>query len=113
MVRPRTFRIETESPAPGTCQITPAGELDMATAPRLLANLEEVLAGDVHHVVINLSKLDFLDSTGLRLFLALQRRASTEDWALTLTSPSETVRSILEITGSGRSLPIVEDWAPS
>lgn len=112
MVRPKSFRIETESLGSRVCRITPAGELDMATAPRLLAKIEEVLEGDVHQVVVNLAKLDFLDSTGLRLFLALQQRAGSEDWALTLTSPSAAVRSILDITGSGRSLPVVDEWTP-
>jgi anti-anti-sigma factor len=62
--------------------------------------------------VIDLSEISFIDSTGLSMFLVLQARSASHGWELTLTRPSEAVRSILQITGSEQALPVVDDWRP-
>lgn len=92
----------------------PAGELDLATTPRLESEIEAAAAGEIKHLVIDLSEISFIDSSGLSMFLVLQERSASRGWELTLTRPSEAVRSILEITGSAQALPVVDDWrAPS
>lgn len=106
MVRPGEFRIETKSISPGVRRVTPVGELDLATAPRLESELERALSAGAAQVVVDLSQVGFLDSTGLRMFLALNARAGAEGWLLTLTAPSEAVRGILQITGASGSLPL-------
>jgi anti-anti-sigma factor len=106
LVRPGDFRIETESLSPGVCRLTPVGELDLATAPRLQSELDRAVGAGAARVVVDLSQVGFLDSTGLRMFLALSERAGAEGWVLTLTAPSDAVRAMLEITGSSGSLPL-------
>ena len=106
MVTPGDFRIETTSVSPGERCLTPVGELDLATAPRLESELERAVAAGAARVVVDLSQVGFLDSTGLRMFLALNERAHAEGWVLALTAPSESVRAILEITGSSGALPL-------
>jgi anti-sigma B factor antagonist len=109
LVRPSEFRIETKDVAPGVRRVTPVGELDLATSPRLESEVERTVSSGAAQVVVDVSQVSFLDSTGLRMFLALHERAQTEGWVLTLAAPSEAVRSILEITGSSESLPLVDD----
>jgi anti-sigma B factor antagonist len=99
---------------PGVWRLTPVGELDLATAPRLESEVEGVLSGTASQLVIDLSRISFIDSTGLRMFLVLQERSLAHDWQLTLTGPSEAVRPILDITGSGQTLLLAADRrAPS
>jgi anti-anti-sigma factor len=52
-----------------------SGELDLATAPDVADELERVEATAVDIVVLDLSGLTFIDSTGIRLVLAAHRRA--------------------------------------
>lgn len=112
MVRGKHFRVTTESLHGGVVCVVPEGELDLATTPGLQTAVEDALAAGPDQVVIDLSKLAFVDSTGLRMFLALHERAVSDGWTLTLARPSEAVNTIFDITRSRDSLPIVEDWMP-
>jgi anti-sigma B factor antagonist len=73
-----------------------AGELDLATAPRL----EDAIAGASHveHVVIDLSGCTFLDSSGVRS-LVLARRNTPPDQRVDLVSADPSILRVLEITG--------------
>jgi anti-sigma B factor antagonist len=50
------------------------GELDAATAPRLIAVLNRAIQDALRSLVIDLSRVDFMDSTGLALLLNAHRR---------------------------------------
>jgi anti-sigma B factor antagonist len=106
LVTPGEFRIETKVVSPGVRRVIPVGELDLATAPRLETELERAVSAGATRVVVDLSQVGFLDSTALRMFLALSERADAEGWVLTLAAPSQSVRAILDITGSSGSLPL-------
>jgi anti-sigma B factor antagonist len=92
-----------------SARLTPTGELDIATAPQLEQEVRSLLARSVRDVVIDLSRLTFIDSSALRLFIVLNDRASTEGWKLGLIRPTGQVRSVFEITGADDSLPFVDD----
>lgn len=104
------FEVPGEEVAPGVIVLAPAEELDLASVPQLEAAVSETLRSGTVHLVLDLGRLTFVDSSGLRLFLALSQRAKAEDWQLTLTRPSAPVRTLFEITGAGPSLPFVDDW---
>ena len=74
-----------------------AGELDLATAPRLKEALLDFASpeGDVH---LDLSEVSFLDSSGLRVILALARSRG-DNGSLVLLTPSAAIVRILEIVG--------------
>ena len=52
-----------------TFHVAPAGELDIATAAALERELASVGATDAATIVLDLSGLTFIDSTGLRIVL--------------------------------------------
>jgi len=79
--------------------LTLTGELDPHTAPTLADELDGVRAEGATTVVLVLSQLSFVDSSGLRVLIAADRSLSEEGGRLVLRSPSETVRRLLEITG--------------
>jgi anti-anti-sigma factor len=74
-----------------------AGELDLAGAPRLTDALLDFVSseGDVH---LDLSEVTFLDSSGLRVIVALARSRG-DAGSVVLLAPSAAITRILEIMG--------------
>ena len=91
----------------GRTELRVAGELDLDTSPYLLAEFERVIAD--HHpteVVIDLSDLVFVDSSGLGTLVACWRRAERARVAFSISNLCEDVALSLEITGLTQILPI-------
>src|SRR5215212_6720467 len=83
--------------APGCLVLDVSGELDVATAPVLVA--AELAALDVcRHVVLDLGDLAFIDATGLGALLTGHRYATDRGAVLELTAVPAPVRRLLAIT---------------
>jgi anti-sigma B factor antagonist len=108
VIKPSPFEVRSELEA-DTGRLTVLGELDMATAPQLEDKVRAMLAGRVRELIIDLGKLRFIDSSGLRLLIILRDRAAAEGWTLGLLRPSGEVLSIFGLTGADENLPFVED----
>ena len=83
--------------------VTVSGDLDLATVPRLDAELGGVLAvdGDApspERVVVDLSAVDFVDSSGLTALIKANRRAKEDGLAFVLRAPSDRVMRTLKLT---------------
>ncbi len=79
--------------------ITLQGELDVAGSGLLESELDRIL--DDHSpttVVLDLSGLDFMDSTGLRLVVLSDAKAREGGWTLELVRGNESVHRVFEIT---------------
>lgn len=74
------------------------GELDIAGAPRLGVMLSEVLRERPARLVIDLNKLELLDSTGLSVLLNARRRAVRAGVELSLVCDVRATLRLLEIT---------------
>lgn len=81
------------------------GELDLAGAPAVQRELERVEATDAAAIVIDLSGLTFMDSTGVRLLLTASARSRLDAERLTLLRGPAAVQRVLELTGVERLLP--------
>jgi len=79
--------------------LTLVGELDPHTAPLLSEELDNSVAEGATSIVLVLSGLGFIDSSGLRVLIAADRELAEKGGRLVLRSPSDTVRRLLEITG--------------
>jgi anti-sigma B factor antagonist len=80
--------------------VTISGEIDLYTAPRLHSELAAVLAdGMPTRIVIDMSGVEFCDSTGMNVLLSLLRRVRERDGELEIASPKPAVRKILQVTG--------------
>jgi anti-anti-sigma factor len=104
---PGALEIDSELEA-DTARLTPAGELDIATAPQLEQEVRSLLARGVRRVVIDLSRLTFIDSSALRLFIVLNERSAEDGWTLGLIRPTGQVRTVFEITGAEENLPFID-----
>ena len=87
--------------------VSVAGELDMATAPALAEALGE-LSGCV---VLEMTDLEFIDSSGLRALLRAWERSRTDGHDLAVIPGTEQVRHAMQLTGLDRVLPIAADGA--
>ena len=75
-----TLGIDVTSTDDGKTQIFALhGSLDIATSPTLRAALMEAAEHKGHLLVVDLSQLDFLDSTGLGALIGAHKRASEAD----------------------------------
>jgi anti-anti-sigma factor len=108
MVRPSPFEIHSKLES-GTARITVMGELDIATGPQLEQETRAMLARQARELIVDLSQLTFIDSSGLRLFIALNDDATTSGWTLRLTRPPDAALTVFRITGAEENLPFVDD----
>lgn len=84
------------------------GELDMSGTDRAREAIEQA-EDNAKLVVLDLSALDFIDSTGLEVILRAARRAEDNGGRLVVQRPSSYVKRLLEMTAIDQSLDVVED----
>ena len=75
------------------------GEIDISTAPRLRDLLIELVSKNNYQLVVNLDKVEFLDSTGLGVLVGGLRRVRAHDGSLDLVCTRERILKIFRITG--------------
>lgn len=79
--------------------VTAVGEIDPHTAAPLTEVLDELATtAELTRVVLDLSGVTFVDSSGLRVLLTARERFDDLGIRFTLRAPSESVRRLLEIT---------------
>jgi anti-sigma B factor antagonist len=88
--------------------ISLSGELDLATAADVQHELERVEATDAASIVLDLSKLAFMDSTGVRLLVLAHARARADSNRLTLLRGGRAVQRILQLSGVETLLPFAD-----
>ena len=80
--------------------MTPAGELDHHTADLLREPLEECLAKGFSRLVVDCSRLEFCDSTGLNVLLGARLKAEAAGGGVHLAGMLPVVARVFEITGA-------------
>lgn len=98
LVRPPSFSCRATLDEGGAV-VAVCGELDMSTAPELSRSLAPVLEQHPQELTLDLAAVEFIDSTGLTLLVRTANRLKEHEGALVLSSPTASVRRILEIVG--------------
>ena len=75
------------------------GSLDLATAPTVRAALSEATEKGNHELLVDLTQLEFLDSTGLGVLIGAHRRATEHGGSLRLIVSNGPISRLLNITG--------------
>ncbi|HEX8074873.1 MAG TPA: STAS domain-containing protein [Thermoleophilaceae bacterium] len=91
-----------------TVRIAVGGELDLSSA---LTFDEEVRRAEERRpatLILDLRRLRFMDSTGLRLIMSAQARAAKRGRRLAIVLGSDAVRRIFRLAGVNRHLEIVD-----
>jgi anti-anti-sigma factor len=88
-------------------RLTPVGELDLATVPILERAFDEALGDDdAGMIVIDLTELSFMDSSGLHMLLRMTAACEDAD-RLRVVNGSNAVVRLLDVTGVRDLLPII------
>ena len=76
------------------------GEIDLYTAPRLQSELAEVIANaaPASRIVVDMSGVEFCDSTGMNILLSCLRQVRERGGELELAAPRPAVMKILQVT---------------
>ena len=75
------------------------GEVDVYTAPLLRQEIMDQVDNGSPHLLVNLEKVEYLDSTGLGILIGGVKRAKEKSGSLKLVGPSARITRIFEITG--------------
>jgi anti-anti-sigma factor len=98
-----THEIEGE-----TIEISISGELNINTLPGIRAKIEKLDIETYGNVVIDLNKVDFLDSSGMGYLVVLIKNVRSRGAAVSLRDPSLGVRRMLSAIRIDRYVSIVD-----
>jgi len=93
----------------GLVQIALRGELDLSSAAKLQEELRRVEAASPPVLVLDLSKLVFLDSTGLRCLVTADERARADGRRVVIVRGPDPVQRVFSITRLEERLEMVDD----
>lgn len=92
------FRIEV-TPSHDHVLVAPAGDLDLATAEPLWDEISRLRERGLEKLILDLRRLTFLDSTGLRLLVRAQEEVLADGAEFALVDGTPVVCRVLDITG--------------
>ncbi|GGT78590.1 MULTISPECIES: STAS domain-containing protein [Streptomyces] len=110
-VREENLDVEVKVCDAVTAILTVGGELDIETATFLHHHVANQFLHGRRHLVLDLSALSFMDSSGLNVVIKGAREAREMGGDLHLVAPTPAVRRLLEITGLNVTTPIHADVA--
>ena len=90
----------------GRTIVAAVGEVDVYTAPVLDEALSTAVSGGATRLVVDLSGVDFLDSTGLSVLVKALKRVRDADGALDVVVTAERVNKVFRITGLDQVIPV-------
>jgi anti-anti-sigma factor len=79
--------------------IAPCGELDIDSAAELDRVIRRAESSDAGRIIVDLSGLQFIDSTGIRLLLQAEARSRADGSRLFFMRPSSGVARVLRLCG--------------
>ncbi|GHB68413.1 anti-sigma factor antagonist [Streptomyces cirratus] len=82
-----------------------AGELDIATAPRLRAQALALIEQGHRHLILDLGAVTFCDSSGFNALVGIFRCAKTVNGTLVLAAVPDRLERMLDLTGLSAVLP--------
>jgi anti-sigma B factor antagonist len=101
-----TFTVDTGE-VEGGVRVILSGDLDLSTAKQAEQAIEEAERGSPL-IVIDLRRLSFMDSTGLRVIVSADKRAKRSGRRAVIVQGPSAVRRVFEITRLGERLEIVD-----
>lgn len=85
------------------------GEIDVYTSMELKKELNGMIDNGSKKIIINLEKVNYMDSSGLGILVAILKRLKQEDGIMKLTKMNIGIKKIFEITKLTKFFEIYED----
>ena len=86
--------------------VSAIGEVDVFTAPTLDAELGRLVVEGRRHLVVDLSRVDFLDSTGLSVLVKALARVREAEGSIAVVVIADRVAKVFRITGLDALIPL-------
>jgi len=102
----REFHLETAGPNGDCAVLQVTGEVDVYTAPMLREQIQELAAKGAVHLIADLGRVDFLDSTGLGALVGGVKRLREAGGSLCLVITTPRILRVFQITGLTKALAI-------
>jgi anti-sigma B factor antagonist len=93
------FEVSVDERAEDYSMISVRGEVDLHTAPKVQSAIERAAEGGSSAVVVDMSGIEFMDSTALSTFMRVKDALEKRDVSLRLATPSRAVDRIFDVTG--------------
>ena len=93
----------------GLVHVALVGELDLSSVPKVQEELRRIEADSPATLVVDLSKLSFLDSTGLRCIVTADERAREQGRRIVIVRGPDAVQRVFAITRLDDRLEMVDD----
>lgn len=93
----------------GAVIVTVTGEIDIYAAPAFKRDLLEAMTATSEGMIVDLSGLEFIDSSGLGVLIGLLRRLNGQKRPLAVIITNERIIKVFVITGLDKIFEIVED----
>jgi anti-sigma B factor antagonist len=90
----------------GVAVLTLRGEIDVYTAPRMRQAIVDLVDSGSLNIVVDMGKVDFLDSTGLGVLVEGLKRVRTRNGNLSIVVTQDKILKIFDITGLNKAFPI-------
>ena len=102
----REFHLDTVGPIGDCAVLKVTGEVDVYTAPMLREQMRELAAKGAVHLIADLGRVDFLDSTGLGALVGGLKRLREAGGSLALVISTPRILRIFQITGLTKALAV-------
>ena len=93
------FKMDTRTVDEEVPLIDLEGEVDVYTAPQLKQQMISILEEGASELVVDLTKVEYLDSTALGVLIGGLKRMREREGNMVLVCPSPRIRRVFEITG--------------
>jgi anti-sigma B factor antagonist len=90
----------------GAHVLTLRGEIDVYTAPRLRQAIVDLVENGAGHIVVDMTKVEFLDSTGLGVLVEGLKRVRTHEGVMSVVATQDKILKIFDITGLNKAFPM-------
>lgn len=91
--------IMTEESLENAAKVVISGEVDIYTAQQFKEKLYQIVDSSAKDIVIDCSGLDYIDSTGLGIFVGALKKARLTDRNISLENIRDNIRKLFNITG--------------
>ena len=99
-LRLQTYQLEA------TTVVQVAGDIELSNASQLKSDLRSACEQDACRVVVDMSEVTFIDSTGIGVLVGALKRTREQNGSFALICPQPRVRRVFEITGLLQVMPL-------
>lgn len=102
------MKISSRNQDPDLCIVDVGGRIDPAATPLFEQEMDRIISSSQYKLILNLKELNYIGSTGLRVFLTALKKVKAQNGTLVLCCMTPDLQRIFQIAGFVRLFDIVE-----